>query len=197
MSKEIVRYGTGVLWSGKCHLCNSAIKYNESTYIWFRKFIIAKCCTDIYCRYSKIICLICKESIEIDGVAYYGILYFKHILTHYGLDVDYKISIDDYIANPRAIDTPIVYSSKRQLLFVDVELPVKYNYLELDDILCELKDFTSSCLICKQLGVDTFYESFPTLEVIVSHLMKVHVDPSAVIAGLPPLIDIVSDVDFK
>ncbi len=185
-----------VLPAGKCGSCGSEIKYASTVHVWFRKFV-----TRSVCRYSdcvsRTICLICKSSINLYESCY-PILYFKHILGHYGLNVDYSHCFKSGYYNLDGLYFEIsdVYNHVRQLLFICVEEPIKNRGLTVRDIRDDIKNKVSSCLICKQSGVDTFYESFPTLEVIVSHLMKVHVDQSIVVAGLPSLIDIIRDVDF-
>lgn len=180
----------------RCDLCGKGTKNTPSVYVWFRKYVTANICVN--CGYSKAICLMCKSSIKTDKISYYPILYIKHILGHYGLNVDY---IDNYYASNYNLDSFYtsldVYDCLRQLMFVTVEMLIEDRYSEPNDIKYAVKDKKSHCSICKQSGVDTFYEAFPSMEVIVSHLLKVHVDQSAVIGELPKLIDFVRNVNFK
>lgn len=177
----------------KCDICGSDTKYGETCYAWFRRFVKVLHCNFATCE-SKAFCLICKKYIIRKKGNGYPLTYFKHILSHYGLNEDYDVNLYSVTC---AIDNVCITPSNAyiylpQLLFVSIEQITKHRYLELTDIQHRMKDSSFSCLIC-----DTFYETFPTLEVVVSHLMKVHMDSSGEPVELPPLIDFIRNVNFK
>lgn len=175
-----------------CNVCGSIIKCEETGYVWFRRFVKVIWCNSSPCK-TRAFCLICKNYIIVDDYFPF-ITYFIHILSHYGLNADYIHDINPitYTINDVYTNIQNAYSYVPQLLFVSVEGLTKHRYLELTDIQYRVKYFALSCLIC-----DNFYETFPTLEVVVSHLMKVHIDSSGEPVELPPLIDFIRNVNFK
>lgn len=187
----------------RCDACNSSVRYLESYYPYFKKFVMKIRCANTFCGFSKVICSMCKNSINVEKHKYYSVAYFEHILGHYDLAADYIFWLRKNVKfiDRLYLDSIAIYNNVRQLLFISVDGPITNRHLIVsctEDFIKELlKDKVYSCSICKQNGIDTFYEVFPSLEVIISHITKVHVESSCANAELPKLLDFVRDVKFE
>lgn len=159
-------------------------------------------------------CRVCKNSFDLKRCAYSGsgIEYFKHILIHYGLDVCNAF---------RSLDTPFwighnelsrihafsIFAKTPQMIFLclDVDLGElkcmidcsfyimdsdNLWYMALDDIIKYLRSSIASCIICK-----TTYESFPTMDLVSSHINKVHA-PIKEYDSLPSFPDLMKKMQF-